>query len=91
MQLLIWKDKHSNLIYEFETGDQKAAAILDILQKRITGGYFSDPEDADHRAKILRDNLERSGDYQEAYSFLTERSNKGYEYEFIYTNSTVRV
>ncbi len=81
MQLLIWKDKQGDLIYEFDTADQKREAVLDIIERRLNQGYFFDDSE-DRSSKILA-----SEDFEEGMRFLRDR--RDYEYEGVQTTSTI--
>ena len=88
MKLIIWEDKYGDIIYRAD-GDYEREALIDILHRRIDGGYLHYPDDAEDRAKFLIDRLDKLDDnsVRDAARFLRERDE--HEYEGFVETSTI--
>ena len=85
MRLIIWRGDDQDLIYAADTVEDRKAAILDIIKKRLEWNYFQGVKEIEDEAKsILESEDERAG-----WRFLIDRD--GYEYEGISAEETVEV
>lgn len=83
MDLLIWEDKHGDLIYKFDTVEDRRAAVLDIIKRRLEMGYFYDDSEDESRKILETENLD------DGLRFLRDR--RDHEYEEIMVTSTIDV
>ena len=81
--LIIWRGDDSDLIYSADTPEERKAATLDIIRKRLEWRYFYGADE------ILAKEILETEDAQRGWQFLLNRND--HEYEGISLKETVKI